>query len=74
MDFKNAHLLIDLQFATGSFLPFHTIHGVLKAKILKWFAMPFSTGPHFVRTLHLSELSTMTHPSWVALHNMVHIH
>ena len=52
MDFKNAHLLIDLQFATGSFLPFHTIHGVLKAKILKWFAMPFSTGPHFVRTLH----------------------
>ena len=34
------------------FLPFHTIPGVLKAKILKWFAIPFSSGPHFVRTLH----------------------
>ena len=34
------------------FLPFHTVHGVLKARILKWFAIPFSSGPHFVRTLH----------------------
>ena len=25
------------------FLPFHTIHGVLKARILQWFAIPFST-------------------------------
>ena len=33
-------------------LPFQTIHGVLKARILKWFAIPFSTGPRFVRTLH----------------------
>ena len=33
-------------------LPFHTVHGVLKARILKWFAIPFSSGPHFVRTLH----------------------
>ena len=24
----------------------------LKARILKWFAMPFSSGPHFLRTLH----------------------
>ena len=30
----------------------HTVHGVLKARILKWFAIPFSSGPHFVRTLH----------------------
>ena len=29
-----------------------TVHGVLKARILKWFAIPFSSGPHFVRTLH----------------------
>ena len=43
------------------FLPFHTVHGVLKARILKWFAIPFSSGPCFV------ELSTMTRPSWVAL-------
>ena len=34
-------------------LPFHTVHGVLKAMILMWFAIPFSSGPHFVRTLHL---------------------
>ena len=32
--------------------PFHTVHGVLKARILKWFAIPFSSGPHFVRPLH----------------------
>ena len=33
-------------------LPFHTVHGVLKARILKWFAIPFSGGPHSVRPLH----------------------
>ena len=30
----------------------HTVHGVLKARILKWFAIPFSSGPHSVRPLH----------------------
>ena len=34
-------------------LPFHTVHGVLKARILKRFAIPFSSGPHSVRSLHL---------------------
>ena len=34
------------------FLPVHTVHGVLKARILKWFAIPFSSGPHYVRPLH----------------------
>ena len=48
------------------FLPFHAIYGVLKARILKWFAIPFSNGPH------LSELCTMTHPSCVALHSTAH--
>ena len=33
-------------------LPFHTVHGVLKARILKCFAIPFSSGPHSVRPLH----------------------
>ena len=33
-------------------LPFHTVHGVLKARILKWFAIPFSSGPHSVRSFH----------------------
>ena len=32
--------------------PFHTVHGVLKARILKWFATPFSSGPHSVKPLH----------------------
>ena len=31
---------------------FHNVHGVLKARILTWFAIPFSSGPYFVRTLH----------------------
>ena len=31
---------------------FHTVHGVLKARLLKSFAIPFSSGPHFARTLH----------------------
>ena len=30
----------------------HTVHGVLEARTLKWFAIPFSSGPRFVRTLH----------------------
>ena len=29
-------------------LPSHIVHGVLKARILKWFAIPFSSGPHSV--------------------------
>ena len=34
------------------FLPFHTVRGVLKARILMWSAISFSSGPCFVRTLH----------------------
>ena len=33
-------------------LPSHTVHGVLTARTLKWFAIPFSSGPHSVRPLH----------------------
>ena len=33
-------------------LPFHTVHRILKARMQMWFAIPFSNGPHFVRTLH----------------------
>ena len=32
-------------------LPFHTVHEVLKARILKCFAIPFYSGPCFVRNL-----------------------
>ena len=34
--------------------------------MLKWFAIPFSSGPNSV------DCSTMTRPSWVALHSMAH--
>ena len=34
------------------FFAFHTVHGVLKARILKWFAIAFFSGPCLVRTLH----------------------
>ena len=43
--------------------PFHAVHGVLSAGILKWFAFPFSSGPHFIRTLH-RDLSVLGGPTW----------
>ena len=36
--------------------------GVLKARILKWFAIPFSSGPHSVRHLH-HDLSVLGGPT-----------
>ena len=42
----------ELIFQCPIFLPFHTVPGVLKARILKWFAIPFSSGPHSIRPLH----------------------
>ena len=56
----------ELIFQCPIFLPLHTVHGVLKARILKWFAIPFSSGPRFVRTLH-HEPSVLG-----ALHSMAH--
>ena len=56
----------ELIFQCPIFLPFHTIHRVLKPRILKWFAVPLSSGPRFVRTLHHDQLS------WVALHGLAH--
>ena len=41
-----------INLGSSSFLPFHTLHGVLEARILKWFAISFSSGPHSVRPLH----------------------
>ena len=32
--------------------PFQAVHGVLKARILKWFVTPSSSGSCFFRTLH----------------------
>ena len=47
------------------FLPFHTVHGVLTARILGWGAIS-SSGRRLV------ELFTLTHLSWVALHSTAH--
>ena len=60
------------------FMPFHTVHGVLKARILKWFPIPFSSGPCFIRALHhdpsvLGGPTCMTH-SFIELDKaMVHV-
>ena len=48
------------------FLPFHTVHGVLVARILEWIAFPPPVG-HI-----LSELFTVTYLSWVTLQGMTH--
>ena len=39
----------EFLFQCPIFLPFHTVHGVLKAKILKWFTFPFSSGHVTIR-------------------------
>ena len=39
----------EFTFQCPIFLPLHTVHGDLKSRLLKWFAIPFSSGPHFVR-------------------------
>ena len=51
------------------FLPFHTVHQVLKASILKWYTIPFSSGPCFVRTLHHDQ-SILEGPCmvWLVIH------
>ena len=47
---KKKMVYCNLQiFQCPFFLPFHTVHEVLKATILKWFAIPFSSGTHSVR-------------------------
>ena len=45
-------------------LSFHTVHGVPKARILKWFAIPFSSESHFVRTLHHDHLGWL-YTAWL---------
>ena len=40
------HLSVSYLFA------FHMVHGVLKGRMLKWFAILFSSGPCFVRALN----------------------
>ena len=58
------------SFSVLSFCLFGSVHGVLKARILKWLAISFSSEPCFVRTLHHdpSILGSPTqHGSWFHL-------
>ena len=58
----------EFTFQCPVFLCFHSVRGVLKARILEWFAIPFSSGPHSVRTLH-NDPSTLGGPTQ---HGLVH--
>ena len=49
-----------------------TVPGVLKARILKWFAIPFSSRPHFVRTLH-HDPSILGGPTWHGSLNFIEL-
>ena len=49
-------------FQCSIFLPFHTVHGVLKARMLKQFAILFFSGSRFVRNLH-HDLSVLGGPT-----------
>ena len=44
-------------------LLFQTVHGVLQARILEWVSISFSSGPHFIRTLHYDPL-VLGGPAW----------
>ena len=52
-----------LIFCCHIFLSFHTVQGVLGARILEWFAIPSSSGPHFIRMLH-HDPSILGGPAW----------
>ena len=53
-------------FQCSVFLPFHTVHGVVRQEY--WSSLQFPSPVDHV----LSELSTMTHLSWVAPHGLAH--
>ena len=53
-----------LIFQCHIFLPFNSVHGVLKARILMSFAIPFSSGPLSVRPLHHDP--SRPYPAWLS--------
>ena len=44
-------------------IPFHSVHGVLSARILEWVVIPSSSEPHFARTLYHDQ-SILHCPAW----------
>ena len=59
-------------FQCGIFLRFHTVHLVLMARILEWFAIPVSSGPCFVRTV--TKLGMLLSPAPLQGLNNLKIH
>ena len=53
------------------FLTFHTVCQVVKAKSLEWLAIPYSSGPRFVRTLYYDP-SVLSGPNGMA-HSLVEL-
>ena len=56
----------EFPFQYSIILPFHTVHGILKARILKWLAIPFSSEPHSVTPLHYDP-PVLDSPTWHGL-------
>ena len=52
-------------------MPFHTVYEVLKARILKWFAIPFSSGPHSVRFKGLDLIDREPDELWTEVNDIV---
>ena len=52
---------MEKRIATHSSIFFHIVHGDIKVRMLKWFAISFSSGPHFVRMVH-HDLSVLAGP------------
>ena len=52
-------------------MPFHTVPGVLKARILKWLAIPFSSGPRSVRFKGLDLIDRVPDELWNEVHDIV---
>ena len=46
--------------------PIPTVHGALKARILKWFAIPFSSGPHSQTSLPWPGRLGWPHTAWLS--------
>ena len=63
----------DFIFQCPIFLPFHIVHGVLKARMQKWFAIPSSSGQCFVRPLH-HDPSTLVGPTLYDSNSFIELH
>ena len=65
--YKDYGQLLSWGARVSMFLPFHTIHWVLQARILEWAAIPSCRGPHLVRILHCDPF-ILGIPTWPGSH------